>query len=103
MAVEASMILGLAPGSAYHGHRLACRVVVQTQDDQIGLGHQCPFGFGVLAALGGNAQQAHLGHVRQTFADLQTGGAGFAVDEHGRHVGARLDTGNGVSSVSGMI
>ena len=70
-----------------HRDRLARRVVVQAQDDQIGLGHQRALGLRVLAALRGDAQQAHLGHQRQTFADLQTGGTGFAVDEHGRHVG----------------
>jgi hypothetical protein len=70
-----------------HGHRLARRVVVQAQDDEIDLGHEFAFGRRVLAAIGRDAHHLDGGHALQPLANLQPGGAGFAVDEnlgHGR-------------------
>jgi hypothetical protein len=68
-----------------HRDRLARRVVVQTQHDQVDLGHQGLFGLGVFALGRVDAHHFHAGQMRQTFADLQPGGAGFAVDENCGH------------------
>jgi anaerobic glycerol-3-phosphate dehydrogenase len=46
------------------------------------------FGVGVFAQRGVNAQQLQARHGAQAFADLQAGGAGFAVDKnlfHGKN------------------
>jgi hypothetical protein len=68
-----------------HGHRLARRVVVQAQDDQVHRGHELALGRRVLAACRVDADHGHAGHVLQPFADLQAGGAGLAVDENPSH------------------
>jgi len=70
-----------------HGHRFDGGIVVQAQHHQIGRGHQFALGLGVFAAGRVDAQNLDLGHQGQTFADLQTCGAGFAVDENVGHVG----------------
>ena len=68
-----------------HGHRFACRVVVQAQDDQIDTGHDLALGVGVLAFGRVDADEIDARHVRQPLANLQPGGAGFAVDENLGH------------------
>ena len=66
-------------------HRLACGIVVQTQDDQIHLGNQRPLGRGVLAQLGRNADQFHTSHTLQAVTNLQTRGASFAINKDFGH------------------
>ena len=68
-----------------HGHRFHGGIVMQAQHHQIGLGHQGALGQWVFAQGGGNAQNLHARHVVQAFADLQTGGTGFAVDKNFFH------------------
>ncbi|MNV79215.1 hypothetical protein D3C71_1727570 [compost metagenome] len=81
--------LDLAAGgllnAVHHGHGLARSVVVQAQDHQVHAGNQRALGGRILAQFGGNADQVDAGHSLQPFADLQTGGAGFAVNEHFEH------------------
>ena len=80
------MMRGLLAGQGVdHGDRLNGRVVVQAQNHQIDLRHQLAFGLGVLAPLGRDAQQFDARHRLKPFANLQAGGAGFAVDEDGCH------------------
>jgi hypothetical protein len=71
-----------------HGHGLACRVVVQAQHHQVHARNQFALGGRVLAQLGRNAHQLDLGHGLQAFADLQTRGAGFAINKDSGHVNA---------------
>ena len=68
-----------------HGHRFTGRIVVQTQHHQIHLGHQGALGFGIFAFRRINAHHVHGGQQGQTLANLQTSGAGFAVDEYFGH------------------
>jgi hypothetical protein len=70
-----------------HRHRFARRVVVQAQNDQVDGGHDVALGGRVLAPRGVDADQLDAGQAVQPLANLQAGGAGFAVDEnlcHGR-------------------
>jgi len=68
--------------------RLAGGVVGQTQDGDIRLGQRLAPRSGVLSALGRDLHQGDVGAILQPLADLQPGGADFAVDEdlvcHGR-------------------
>jgi len=75
----------MAGQAVNHGHRFARGLVVQAQHHQVGLGHEFALGLGVFAACRVDAQHLDLGHQGQPFADLQTGGAGFAVDENFGH------------------
>ena len=64
---------GAASGLLYvadHGHGVARGVVVQTQHHHIDLGYQGALGGGVFALLGRNADQLHLRHALQAFANL---------------------------------
>ena len=54
-----------------------------------GGGHEFTLGLRVLAPLSRNADQLHARHARQSFANLQTGGSGFAVDENFGHETSR--------------
>ena len=74
-----------APQAVDQRHGLARRIVVQAQHDQVHAGHQVSLGAGVLAQLGRDAHELDLGHERQALADLQAGGAGFAVNENLGH------------------
>jgi hypothetical protein len=73
-----------------HGNGLNGRVVVQTQDHQVRLRHQGTFGINILAQLRRYAEQFNARHALQAIADLQTRGAGFAVDKYFLHVQALL-------------
>ena len=53
-----------------HGHRFTRRVVVQTQDDHIGLRHQSTLGLGIFALGRVYADQIDLWQQSQTFAYL---------------------------------
>ena len=68
-----------------HGHSIASSIVVQTQNDRIGLGKQGFFCFWVFAALVRDAQSLDRGHVCQPLTNLQSGGASLAVDEYLDH------------------
>lgn len=71
-----------------HGHRVARGIVMQAQDDHVDLGHQGALGFRVFAQGRVNADQLDVGHQGQAFANLQPGGAGFAVNENFGHRGS---------------
>jgi hypothetical protein len=59
---------------------------MQTQDDHIGLRHQSTLGFGVFALGRVYADQFDLWQQSQTFAYLQAGGTGFAINKNLSHV-----------------
>ena len=59
---------------------------MQAQHHQIDLRHQRALGASVLAQFGGDADQLDAGHGLQPFANLQAGGAGFAIYEYFVHV-----------------
>ena len=56
---------------------------MQAQDDHIHAGHQFLLGERILAQGRINADDLDAGHASQTVADLQAGGAGFAINENG--------------------
>jgi len=81
--------LGLGAGQLVDQRdRLARGVVVQAKHHQVDAGHQFALGGRVLSQLGGDAHEFDLRHRLQTFADLEAGGAGFAVDENLGHGGS---------------
>ncbi|MCY1379139.1 hypothetical protein D9M69_668290 [compost metagenome] len=85
----------MAAHAVDHGDGFDGRIVVQTEDDQIGLRHEVALGFGVFAALRRDAQQFDSRHALQALANLQTGGAGFAVDEDlGHDAGCLVSSGS---------
>ena len=85
------MILMRRPLSAegvHHGRRLARRVVVQAEDDQVDARDQRALGLRVLAQGGGDAHELDPGQRLQALANLQARGARLSVDEylgHGTH------------------
>jgi len=81
--------LDATPARSFYGiderHRLARSIVVQAQDDQVHLFDQRAFGGRVFALCGGNADQLDLVQALQALTNLQSGGAGFAVNEYFVH------------------
>ncbi len=63
------------------GHGFAGGLVVKAQNHDVGLLIETALSDGVFAQLGGNAQQLHGAFAQQALPDLQTCGAGFAVNE----------------------
>ena len=58
---------------------------MQAEHHQIGLRHQRLLGVGVLAQGRVYADEFHAGHGLQALANLQAGGAGFAINEYFFH------------------
>ncbi len=85
---------GLGLQGIDHGNRFFGRVIMQAQDHHVCLCNQCTFGLRVFAQSGVDADELNLRHGLQAFADLQTCGAGFAVNKdffHGVSKGQILD------------
>ena len=85
-----AQLAGSGGNAVHHGHRLDSGIVMQTQNNQVHLRHQRLFGGGVLAQCGINAHQFDLWHGLQTLANLQAGGACFAVNKYFMHGGGSL-------------
>ena len=70
---------GVGVGDELHGF-LRC-IVRQAEDDGVGVVHQFGARGGVLAALGRDGDDLQVAALLEPLADLEAGGAGFAVDE----------------------
>ena len=64
--------------------RFLCRIVRQTEDDEIDLLHQRPLGGRILALLLRDALHCDVVLQPQPLGDAEASGAGAAIDEHGR-------------------
>ena len=77
------MILGLLPAERVnHRHRFTRCVVVQAQNDQIGLRHQVALGSSVFAQFRRDAEHLDGWHGGQTLANLQASRASFAINKY---------------------
>ena len=65
--------------------RLLRRLIRQAEDDDINVCIELPLGLGILTRRGGQAGEHNARQAREPFADLQAGGACFAVNEDCRH------------------
>ena len=68
-----------------HRYGFNSGIIVQAQYDQIRFGHQGAFGIRVFAQGGVDADEFDLRHGLQAFADLESGGACFAVNKNFFH------------------